>query len=67
MKFVLFRCDTGKVTTLSLGYDDCRRPRRGFLCVGSVTKTLIKRPARRASEWPEAEVFRIEDDVHSEE
>ena len=38
MKIVVFRCDAGIVTTLSLMYDDCRRPRRGFLCGGSVTK-----------------------------
>jgi hypothetical protein len=28
----------GIVTTLSLSYDECRRPLLGFLCGGSVTK-----------------------------
>ena len=29
MKIVVFRYDAGIVTTLSIWYDDCRRPRRG--------------------------------------
>ena len=42
MKPVLFRYDAEIVTTLSIMYDDCRRPRLGFLCGGSVTKNSKK-------------------------
>jgi len=50
MKIVVFRYDAEIVTTLFVGYDECRRTRRGFLCGGSVTKMQKKLPARRASE-----------------
>jgi hypothetical protein len=44
----LFSYNAGIVTPLSISYDECRRPRRGFLCGGSLPNQK-KLPARRAS------------------
>ena len=64
MKIVVFRYDAEIVTTLFVGYDECRRTRRGFLCGGSVTKmqkNFLPAVPRRG---PEAGVLRIEGDFH---
>jgi len=49
MKIVLFRYDTGIVATLSLRYDDCRRPSKGGPRGGSVSKIQNNSLPRRAS------------------
>jgi hypothetical protein len=62
MKIVLFGCDAGIVPTLSISYDDYRRPKTGRPRGGSATKknSLPAVPLR----YPEAGVPRMEDDFH---
>jgi len=52
MKFVVFRYDAGIVTTLSIGYDEYRRPRRGAPAADQGLKIQKQLHACRASERP---------------
>jgi hypothetical protein len=64
MKIVVFSYDAGIVTPLSVRYDDCRRPRRGFLYGGSLTKIKKNSLPAVPRRGPEAGVLRREDDFH---
>ena len=52
MKIILFRYDAEIVTTLSISYDDCRRPRRGAPAANRWLKIQKNSLPSRASQRP---------------